>query len=225
MPSSPKPVHSLYVLKAAGAFAVVMLHTSFILKIPLLPLLRLAVPLFFMITGYFLWSADRTQTLRRIRRTAVKIFWITLLANAVYASFLLLRGEPIDCSWRAMLRLLLYGDNFCGQLWYMNACIEALLIIGLFVKLQQERWLFRFMPVLLLLGLALGKYAWVWGLDALPEMSRNGLLTGLPFVLCGCMLRRREERSGENSAPPRLAGWSLHFADVMPSTVCCTWAV
>ncbi|MCH5311501.1 MAG: acyltransferase family protein [Prevotella sp.] len=47
-------VYSLTYLKGICAMLVVLIHTHMIGKVALIPFYRCAVPLFFMISGYFL---------------------------------------------------------------------------------------------------------------------------------------------------------------------------
>lgn len=76
----------------------------------------------------------------------------------------------------------------------MTACIESLLIVGLFVRYNRERWLTWAVPGLFALCLALGKYALCWGYDAEPELSRNALLMGVPFLYSGYLIGRYKQR-------------------------------
>lgn len=60
-------ISSLYVLKAICAFLVVVCHIPFDWAMPFLePLRRIAVPVFFMITGYFLYYPEQAKFRRRL---------------------------------------------------------------------------------------------------------------------------------------------------------------
>jgi surface polysaccharide O-acyltransferase-like enzyme len=125
---------SLQVMKALAAFAVVMIHTSFFCKIELLPICRIAVPLFFMITGYFLLNEMGVLTAERIKRSFIKIFWLDVIATTL---FLILSPE---CNVKnyiehptQIIPLITLGYN---HLWYLHALLQALAFMYIALKIK-----------------------------------------------------------------------------------------
>lgn len=77
----------LYALKYVCAVMVVGIHLPFFANPVLLPVYRIAVPVFFMITGYFLVDSQGTLRAERIEKTLRKILLITLSVYAIYWIF------------------------------------------------------------------------------------------------------------------------------------------
>lgn len=76
--------YSIDILKALCAFLVIILHVAWAYTDTFLPLARAAVPVFFMISGYFMYrdsaagvGADRLR--RALRRIGMITLWATLL--------------------------------------------------------------------------------------------------------------------------------------------------
>ena len=76
--------YSIDTLKALCAFLVIILHVAWAYTDTFLPLARAAVPVFFMISGYFMYrdsaagvGADRLR--RALRRIGMITLWATLL--------------------------------------------------------------------------------------------------------------------------------------------------
>ena len=61
-----KSISSLYVLKAICAFLVVIIHFPMKYGYYFYPIVRIAVPCFFMISGYFLYSDNREKLMSNL---------------------------------------------------------------------------------------------------------------------------------------------------------------
>lgn len=188
-----------------AAALVVLIHTEFFAASPLMPFKLLAVPLFFMISGWFIIGSDGKIDSVRLRRAAVKVLKITVVANLVYLALGLVlagihssgaaeapfSGNPVG----KVLRLLVVGDAIAGPLWYLTAYLQVLLILWIFVKGRVGTWIYWLIPLGLTANLLLGKYGFIHGGGYLDiACSRNALTVGLPCVLLGMWLRRHEER-------------------------------
>ena len=83
--SSRPPISSLYVAKAFAALLVVIGHTPIdLLKVGVYPLTLSAVPIFFLISGYFLYSPDESKSAERAWRSIKKIVPIFLIVTLIY---------------------------------------------------------------------------------------------------------------------------------------------
>lgn len=84
-------ISALFVLKAICAFMVLILHTPFMNAAFFYQILVListiAVPLFFMITGYFLYTDDNKLLYNRSIKTLKKTIPIYLICNIIYLPF------------------------------------------------------------------------------------------------------------------------------------------
>lgn len=195
-------IPGLQILKFICALFVIQIHTESLIKPYVLPLCRIAVPIFFIISGYFLLNKDGKLNEIKILHVLWKIIKITLIANAVYIVFLLLtcvlhperfEEQFLSVTLKGWIGAIAIGDKFSGPLWYLTAYIEALIILYVVVKL---RWT-NLLPIILVGGLALnliiGKYSFIYRDTGFPLfLSRNVIGIGLPCLIIGMAIRRLE---------------------------------
>ena len=191
-------VPGLQALKLICAFLVVVIHTAALQGGWLRVVASVAVPVFFMITGFFCVDSRGCLDSRRLGRMIWKLIVITLGAQAAYIAFYAVKCRiegvaPDDLfSLRSWVTLIAVGDKFGGHLWYLTAAIEALAVIWCAVRLRMERMLFLLVPAGLALGLLAGAYAPLLGHDAAERfIHRNFITLGLPCILIGIAMRRR----------------------------------
>ena len=188
----------LQALKFLCAFLVVVIHTAGCMDHRAFGLTRIAVPVFFMITGFFMVDSRGLIDHKRVWRMMVKLLWITVGAQLFYigvyaAESLLVKHEiPSDIwSLRAHLYNLIVGDKFGGHLWYLTACLQALLVVWLAVRRGWERLLVWFIPAGLALALLTGCYGVLPGIGKAHSFVCRGVLsTALPCVMIGVVMRR-----------------------------------
>lgn len=191
-------VPGLQALKLLCAFLVVVIHTAALQGGPLRVVASVAVPVFFMITGFFCVDPRGCLDACRLGRMIWKLLLITVGAQAAYIAFYVLKCRveataPDDLfHLRSWVTLIAVGDKFGGHLWYLTAAIEALAVVWCAVKLRMERLLFLLIPAGLALGLLAGAYAPLLGHDAAERfIHRNFITLGLPCILIGIAMRRR----------------------------------
>ena len=73
---------SLYILKFFAACLIVLIHVPTIKY--LLPISRLAVPCFFMISGYFLYDQDHLTITKKIKKAIKKILILSIKIHIIY---------------------------------------------------------------------------------------------------------------------------------------------
>ena len=209
MKFSLKPVESLSVpygsensglqaLKIICAFLVVVIHTIGCMSHWAFGLTRVAVPLFFMVTGFFIPDASGLITTRRIKRMIIKLLWITIGAQLFYMAFYAVHSlvvdhaPPVDLwSIRAWIYNIVMGDKFGGHLWYLTSCLQALIVIWIATRARCERLLVWFIPVGLAVNLLFGSYAGLLGIGMTHHVVCRGVLsTALPCIMTGVVMRR-----------------------------------
>lgn len=226
-------VSGLQVLKLLGACAIVHIHTQGFLTGWWHLVWRLAVPCFFMISGYFMLSPDGTLSQRRIGRALRKMIRLTLLTLLVYTSLKWTLDRALDHWWpdrfadtlapmaspAFWIRLVLFGDSHEGAFWYLMAYTQLLGLLWLALH-------FRFVKLLCCLAL-LSVPAMLWaehhfimGDEEIriyifrPYLVvRNCLTVGLPFVVAGMLVRRYEHVIRRHIGP--LAGFLILAICVM----------
>lgn len=188
-------------LRFICAVMIVFLHVPYLGHDFLLPITRCAVPCFFMISGYLIYSANGIGR-NRWRRIFVHIVKITLTANLLYAVFTvvydLMHGDAWLMSFRQLLIMAFFNNSpgvLAGHLWYLNAYVYVLLIAAIADRYHRWNVLFVVSPALLLVCFALGTYSEVLlGHTFRNVLTRNFLFMGLPFFALGAFVKARQEQ-------------------------------
>lgn len=141
----------LDVVKCILSLFVVAIHTD-LFPLVLFPWLRMAVPLFFVMTGYFLFRKLSTQTDEAARRktvagfvrrnAALYAFWFLCLCPLIlYIRKDLIFQDSLPQSILALVKLILFGSTFTGS-WYIMAGITGVLIITVLLRKVPTKALF-----------------------------------------------------------------------------------
>jgi len=195
--------HGIDLLKAISAFMVICIHVQFpgIVGTIITPLTRIAVPLFFMITGYYY---SFTKENNRVNKQIHKIIQLFVGANLLYLLWSLIKAcisnnsVTVEISKmfsvKSILKFILLNESpFGGHLWYLGAILYVLLIILLFEKKWNREKLYPIVPVLLVADLVFGKYSLLLFGKTIPYIFvRNFLCVGLPYFLIGDWLYTRK---------------------------------
>lgn len=194
--------HGLDLLKTISAFMVICIHVPFpgIVGTIITPLTRIAVPLFFMITGYYYSS---TKERNHVNKQLHKVIQLFVGANLLYLLWDLIKAYVSNSSviieirrmfsLKSMLKFILLNESpFSGHLWYLSAILYILLIVLLFEKKWDRENLYPLVPFLLLADLVFGKYSLLLFGRTIPYiLVRNFLCVGLPYFLIGDWLYTR----------------------------------
>lgn len=188
-------------MKCICAFLVVQIHTLSPLRTFILPICKLAVPIFFLITGYFLTDSKGNIDIKRLNRGIVKVLKITGIAQFVYLSYYLLSSSLVAhqnildliLRWDLWINVFFIGDVFGIHLWYLTAYILAALLLLALIKIR----LFVIIPWFALtgitMGILLGKYAPLFmDKDLGYAINRNFLTMAFPMFVIGLLIRRHE---------------------------------
>lgn len=191
MKENTKTNTMLNLLKGVACMGVVFIHMPFpghfgeIISI----LSGFAVPLFFMIAGYY--SFDKGPEL--IKRRLTKIIKIFIYGYACFFAYGM--GSAIinhqlttwlagNFNWKTPIQYLLFCTiNFAVPLWYLIAMIETYFVWLFIVKKQKEKLVIKLIPILFLLQIILWTFcetcglAWNWNI--------NFVTRALPWYLMG----------------------------------------
>lgn len=200
---NPKRNDNIDALKTICAFLVVCIHIKFPSNIDFLisPLERCAVPIFFMISGYFYcFSWEKKKKINQIKKLVNLTITINIFYLVVNGSVSLLRGMSIynymvsTISLKKVLLLMVTNDNaISGHLWYMSAIIYTLIFFNLFPELNSYKKFRYLIIVALLVGdLVLGKYSLLILKHEFPLwISRNFLFVGIPYFWIGNIIKEK----------------------------------
>lgn len=210
---------SIDILKSICAFLVVCIHVPFpgVVGEYFTALTRIAVPIFFMITGYF--HSDIMKKCGEVKQIR-KIFVLFLEANLLYFMwklFLAVLNNNTTSFFKSTFSintgvkfLFLNESPFNGHLWYLGAILYVLLIISIADRLNCEKLLYILIPVLLLGDLILGKYSLIfWSREFPYILVRNFLFVGIPYFCIGCLIK---SGLGRNISRKTLSALVLFFS-------------
>lgn len=200
------------VAKLFFALCVVLLHAGVTKLLPFADLIgdciiSLAVPYFFVASGFFLaekvHAAQSRVDGRRIisaycRRLGVKLLIFEPVSILLWAAKRLLEGMSLPHVALTTIQDALFYPR--GALWYIQAVIlAALLLTPLLLRGAETRVIpvavglyivtllgtrYRFLSAGTLAGDVFEAY------DRFFLSLRNGLFVGFPFMLCGCLVSR-----------------------------------
>lgn len=193
-------------LKFIATISVILIHEKLpgSIGITIKDISAAAVPIFFMISGYFSYGS----TIQQLKRRAVRILKLVILANAIYFIWDILvelwYGRPLidwfiqTCSpKRILVFLLLNESSLRGHLWFLGALLYVylFLIIGLkYIETRQKNNRFIFQNsenLFLLISILLfsaniigGEILTLFGKNIQIPYIRNWIFMGVP---CACL--------------------------------------
>lgn len=166
---------------------------------------RVAVPFFFMVSGYFVLGAARDESYEsRIRHFLIKNLKYYLLAIVIYLPINWYAGRLSGLKAGTIVKELLIQGTFY-HLWYLPALITGMLLSLLLIRLLGQRKALAAAAALYLFGLLGDSY---YGLAVklpllktiyeavfgLMENTRNGLFLAPLFLLMGAAFRERADQ-------------------------------
>jgi surface polysaccharide O-acyltransferase-like enzyme len=198
-----KRFSSIDAMKVVAAFLVMTIHVPFpgvigeIVKV----IARIAVPFFFVVSGFFLYSIDKNEinikTIHSIKNALV----LVVTANVAYFLWEIVKTILVKESIyfyisntftiKNAVMFFIFNDSPVGEhLWYLSAYLYALLIFYLLNKYSLTKYSYFFIPLLLIIDLVFGKYSLlIWYQNFNQVFMRNFLFNGLPYILLGNWLR------------------------------------
>lgn len=170
---------------------------------------RFAVPVFFMITGFFYSDTIRKG---KQKKQIFKILKLGILANLFYFAWDLFlvyyRGTG---SIQNKLGKFFTFENlrdffianespFRSHLWYLGAILYVLILATWLVKKERQYWMLFLTPLLLAGDLIFGKYSLlIWNQKINYIYVRNYLFVGIPYFAIGWALGIHKEKKLEKS--------------------------
>lgn len=182
-------IYTIDNLKTLCAFLVICIHTYCAYQNSILPVARVAVPCFFMISGYLLYnesSIGRQRLKKSISHIFRIIIWSTLLFMTIKELLYFHSTEEFYIpSKKELLNFIVFNENPYGwHLWYLNAYFYVLLIVYAIEKCQKWKYLFVATPFLLIGDLVFGKYSMLLFNREFPFIYvRNFIFVGIPYFI------------------------------------------
>lgn len=198
--------------KGIACFGVVFVHTRFPVEQldgVLQTMFRFAVPLFFMVSGYFCYGEDRAQVEKKLPAKIKRIFWINLggcfyyfIMQMAIAAFGDSHGDRADVIERFRLMfnrekmvewLVFNQDPFVNIMWFTSALLYCYILIWIINHFNLYKMSYGLIPVLIIIHLLVGNVPALFGVEIYKVYYRNFLLFGLSFILLGNWLHKNQE--------------------------------
>lgn len=203
MNSKVKTNVSLNFIKCIAILGMVCIHCSYYklgdFGFTVDALSRFCVPIFFLISGFFSYYADRTYAMEKYKTRIIRLVVLLIIALVLYYvvyNFLGIRHIDIASllSIGALFKYIVFNVSPVGMhLWFIQALIYCYAIYFLMGKFNiRFEKLYYLIPVLLIMNLFLGEISVLIGFDVDPAYYRNFLFTGLPFFTLGYLIRQKE---------------------------------
>lgn len=194
------------ILKFILSLVVVWIHTG---NNTLMGLTGWAVPLFFVLSGFFLWSKifkenDSDGKCRVVSSWLMKILYMYVIWTMIYLPFSYIGfardGMPFMKSVAIWLRNCIFvGENYLSwPLWYLLGLLWAGGIIWTGLRIKVPFWF------LCVLACILYAVPFICDLEeyhlytSLFTHTRNGFFIGFPFMMIGGLIRK---------LCPQIKGW------------------
>lgn len=128
-------IESLYGLKALCAFFVVMIHSSMYGRDEILFFLKIAVPCFYAISGYFLYAGEAQKEISRAWRWTKKILLLYLFLVLLYLPIsVFIQGTVYSA--KILMCGIAFGFSPSVHLWYLSALWQALVVFYLLRRIR-----------------------------------------------------------------------------------------
>lgn len=199
-----KRYSGLDILKFICSFLIICIHVPFPGSFGkyFCALCRVAVPIFFMITGFFY---DDTKKHNKEKNQIYKIFKLLFFSNVVYLIFNVIisilnnslkQYILTNISLKSILNFVLFNESPFGlHLWYLGAIFYVLIIYLFLEKIfgKNSKKIFYILTPFLLVGdLIFGKYSiLLFNREFSYIFVRNFLFVGIPYFSIGMFIKEK----------------------------------
>jgi len=197
---------TLELIKVFAAYMVVFIHVPFcgILGSAVTALARFAVPLFFLISGFFSYDVPTGKIKKRIQHIIKLLIISTTLYTLFNIAELVLSGSTAEIveyfgqylNIKTLVKLVVFNFPISsGHLWYLFAALYVYIFFYFITKFRvKERIIFTFSFCLLFLHILLGEFLSVFGIVLPFLVIRNFALMGIPFFGLGLFAKKHENK-------------------------------
>lgn len=195
--------------KGIACFGVVFMHVKlphYVLDGVIQSCFRFAIPLFFMISGYYAYDKERERVEKKLPKKIKNILKVSLLGCVYYFLFQVAIGLFGDShgSWEGVAQrigemftfqkltdwLIFNQDPFINIMWFTFALLYCYIALYFINKWNLYRYIYLLIPLLIGANLLLGNILTLFDVDVPIIYYRNFLLYGLPFLMLGNLLHR-----------------------------------
>ena len=199
---------TLYSLKFIACMFIVFIHIPFPggVGIAVKNFARFAVPLFFMISGYYTYFKDKQECNDVIYKRIIKLLKITICACIFYILFniifKLFFGRidwylEVICSWQNLYRLVLFNNTNWLEvvhLWYLFAILYVYLLFKAVNRFNLQKMAYVYSAIAIVAVCFVLIYDLFNECNIDPMYYRNAYFLGLPFFMLGHFIHSKEDK-------------------------------
>lgn len=188
----------LYFLKAIAAYSIIFIHCKFYGEAGMIidSLARFAVPIFFLSSGYFVFTKEDALS-KKIYKRIKNLTCVFLFCSIVYFMLKTILSRSLNITAIDVLKLLIFNDTsfISAHLWFLPALIYCYILLLVAHKLKMIRFTFILIPVLLVVNIIVGFY---FSSNHITEQNnyiiRNFLFFGFPFFMIGYFINTYKDK-------------------------------
>lgn len=224
-----KKNYTLEILKLFAAYMVVFIHIPFYGEFGNIidALARFAVPLFFLISGFYSYNISLNKIKKRITNT-MRLFIISSLIYTIWNIVNALTDSNTEnlanyfnryLSLKTIFNFLVLNIPVSSvHLWYILALLYVYAIFYFITKKKlKEKTFFRICAFLLIMNLILGEFLLAIGVNISVAVIRNFLFTGLPFFGFGILAKKYESKLASAKTSTIITLFALGIAEALIS--------
>ena len=173
---------------------------------PLTQVYRMAVPAFFIISGFYAFCPDESKSLVKAQRFAKSSLQYFAIGFVIYTILIIIRtsvvGEDVSNFLDKFIREIEYNrtlvnffitnvamGRFDGYLWFLRALITISIIHYFLVKYKKTKWYIVIVPVALVIYFVVGNYLKLFtDFHLQNRYTRNAIFFGLPLFGLGYLI-------------------------------------
>lgn len=186
----------LYSIKAICCIAVIFMHCTFpgVFGKLVSYFFKIAVPIFFMVSGYFLYNDSRETIQQKLPKKIMHILKMLVISEVFYGLYhLVILNKPFQFDGILdIIGKIFTGTFFNGTLWFLYALFWSYVLLTFINRKNLYKIVYNASPIILILHILIRtiikQYDWYNVL-----LFRNALVYGLPFVLIGMYIRENQD--------------------------------
>lgn len=185
-----------------ASFLIVAIHTTFpirSLSAFIIEFVKIGVPFFYMISGFYIYSADNRQVADLALRSLKKVISILLTVLLVYFLLYLFEskyanGSSLFQQFRVIPFFLFNDFYFTGHLWYLFSYVYVLILVFFFAKFNFTSLISYMLPLLIIIYFTSTLWSRTISIDNGKFLFElNWLVLGLPFFAIGFFFKQNIE--------------------------------
>lgn len=204
--------YTLNSIKFICAILVIFIHCRFpdLFGNIVVAISRVAVPFFFMCSGYFCFYNESGKLLKKLPgkvKHVLIITVITIVCYFVWGCILRIFGSSGDIRYWLFEELFTFqsfidwlvfnNDPIAGPFWFLFALIYCYLAIYFVERFNLYKLFYCLIPICLVTNIFLSEFSYLLEMDISIIYYRNFFLTGFPFFLLGHLLNSKSLFSGK----------------------------